>query len=224
MNINRFSVIIRVKNEEQFIGFCIQSLLDHLINPEIIILNNESTDNTIGIIEHFKRNEKLLNENKNYGEIKIFNIPHYTPGLALNLGISKSCSKYIMIISAHCKLISFNENYSITNLKKHCAIFGKQIPIWNGKRIKPKYVWDSFIDEEIVNMYSNQEKRYFFHNAFSIFKKETLVNYPFDESLVGKEDRYWSNEQINSGKTILYDPTNKVEHYYTSNGATWKNI
>ena len=34
------SIIIRTKNEEQWIGHTIQSVLDHFEHPEIIIINN----------------------------------------------------------------------------------------------------------------------------------------------------------------------------------------
>ena len=38
------SVVIRVRNEEQWIGYAIQSLLDFLLKPEIVIIENKSTD------------------------------------------------------------------------------------------------------------------------------------------------------------------------------------
>ena len=36
-------------------------------------------------------------------------------------------------------------------------------------------------------MYSKDEGRYFFHNAFSLFKKSTLMKYPFNENLIAKD-------------------------------------
>jgi hypothetical protein len=68
------------------------------------------------------------------------------------------------------------------------------------------------------------ENRYFFHNALSFFKSETLKNFPFDEHLVGKEDRYWARDIIDGGAKILYDPEMEVNHHYTDNGNTWKGI
>ena len=37
-----YSVIIRTKNEERHIGQAIQSCIDYLENPEIIIVNDNS--------------------------------------------------------------------------------------------------------------------------------------------------------------------------------------
>ena len=46
---NKFStsIIIRTKNEERWIGHAIQSVLDNISKPEIIIVDNNSTDKTI---------------------------------------------------------------------------------------------------------------------------------------------------------------------------------
>ena len=48
------SVVVRTKNEEKHIGYCIQSLTDFIGKPEIVIVDNESTDNTIPIINRFE--------------------------------------------------------------------------------------------------------------------------------------------------------------------------
>jgi len=219
------SIVLRVKNEENHVGYCIQSILNTFKFPEIIIIDNDSNDETINVVKHFKKDLSLKSQDRRYTDIKIFNINEYTPGKALNLGIKNSNNKYIMIISAHCKIINFDLNKNIRLLNSYEAIFGKQIPIWNGKEITKRYIWSNFHNKEEVNYFSDQENRYFFHNAFSFFKKETLLSYPFNEKISNKEDRYWAEKIIkNNGLKILYYPNNIIEHYYTKNGATWKNI
>ena len=73
-------------------------------------------------------------------------------------------------------------------------------------------------------MYSTIEDRPFLHNAFCFYKKQELLENPFSEKLFGKEDRYWADDIIKAGKNYLYTPTIEVNHYYTTNGATWKGI
>jgi hypothetical protein len=104
------------------------------------------------------------------------------------------------------------------------AVWGKQIPIWDGKRATSRYMWSNFGDELQTNYFSELEDRHFFHNAFSIFRADHLRNHLFDEKLSGKEDRYWANERIDKGYKIIYDPKQIVKHHYTVGGATWMGI
>ena len=52
---SNISVIIRNRNEERYIGYAIQSVLDTFNKPEIIVVDNNSTDNSMGIVNMFKR-------------------------------------------------------------------------------------------------------------------------------------------------------------------------
>ena len=62
------------------------------------------------------------------------------------------------------------------------------------------------------------------HNALAFYNKKILQKYPFNESLTGKEDRYWAKTIIKNRKNFLYDPSMEVFHHYTKNGNTWKGI
>tara|TARA_B100000963_G_scaffold213021_1_gene185659 strand:- start:17575 stop:18231 length:657 start_codon:yes stop_codon:yes gene_type:complete len=213
-SMDNISIIIRNKNEEQHIGYAIQSCLDFFIKPEIIIIDNESRDNSLDVVKFF--NDRTI--------IKVLKNKDYTPGKAINLGVSESSNEYILILSAHSQILELNFDSVKKSLEKNIAVFGKQIPIYMGKRITPRYIWTHFGDNKIQNMYSDLEKRYFFHNAFSFFKKETLKNFPFDEKYGSKEDRYWIKAMVDNNKKFLYDPDLVINHFYTKNGATWKGI
>ena len=80
--LNNFSVVIRTRNEEQWIGHTIQSVLDYLLKPEIIIIDNNSTDKTLDIVNQFIEDPLLNKKSKNYTKIKIFKINDYSPGKA----------------------------------------------------------------------------------------------------------------------------------------------
>ena len=61
------TVLIRNRNEEQYIGFAIQSVIDNFSNPEIIVLDNNSSDNSLEVVGLFK----------NRANIKTINISNY---------------------------------------------------------------------------------------------------------------------------------------------------
>ena len=63
------SVIIRNKNEERWIGHTIQSCLEYLTDPEIIVINNNSTDTSMEVVKSFKHDSALPISNRNYGNI-----------------------------------------------------------------------------------------------------------------------------------------------------------
>ncbi len=225
MKKNNISVIIRTKNEEKFIGNCIQSILDRIFKPEIIIIDNNSTDKTLEIIRYFIQDPYLKNnKEKNYTNIKIFKITDYTPGKALNLGVKKSTNQNLLIISAHCELTKFNLNKHVKDLKKYKCIFGNQIPIFYGKRITKRYIWSNFVNKSIENYFSKYENRFFIHNALCIYTKKILLKNPFDENLQGKEDRYWINKLMTKKIKFFYDPELESKHNYTEAGNTWKGI
>ena len=106
-------------------------------------------------------------------------------------------------MSAHCVLTKINLDKTLKDLEKFIAIFGNQIPVWKGKKIKKRYIWSHFSENKVVNMYSEMEERYFFHNAIAIYKTNTLKKNPFDEYLTAKEDRYWINNQVNKKKNFF---------------------
>ena len=225
MNKDQFSIIIRTKNEERWVGHTIQSVIDNFYKPEILIIDNNSNDRTIEIVRNFKSNPSFSNkEFSNYCDININDIKDYTPGKALNKGVELAKHNNLMIISSHCVIKDIKLDSVIENLKKFSAVFGKQIPVMNGKRITRRYIWEHFGDKKEENMFSSMENRYFLHNAFTFYKKETLLKYKFDENLTGKEDRYWAIEIRKKKMNFLYDPSHSAYHHYTPDGNTWKGI
>tara|TARA_B100000212_G_scaffold332648_1_gene301147 strand:- start:530 stop:1198 length:669 start_codon:yes stop_codon:yes gene_type:complete len=216
------SVIIRNKNEENWIGHSIQSSLEFLHLPEIIVVDNNSKDDSMEIVRSFRHDSSLPPNTRRYGEIKILNIDDYTPGKALNMAIKSSTRKYILILSAHSVISKLDGNYLLDKLRDFECVFGKQIPVLKGKKINPRYIWSHFTDVDQINMYSDLEGRYFIHNAFSFYKREIFNEFPFDEEIQGKEDRLWAKLLIESGKSYLYTPKIECLHHYTSGGNTWK--
>ena len=180
MDNQKISVVIRTRNEEKYIGFSIQSCIDNFKNPEIIIVDDNSSDETLKIVSLFDKYD-----------IKIYKIKKsYSPGYSLNYGVSKCNNDLVLILSAHCQIINMNLKIVYELLIKHRAVFGNQIPIFYGKKISKRYIWSHFGKKEEINLYSSIEDRYFLHNAFCFYRKSFLELNPFDESLSGKEDRY----------------------------------
>lgn len=204
------SVIIRNKNEATHIGMAIQSVLDHIPNAEIIIMDNNSTDDSLAVVKLF-----------NFADIRVVNVDNYSPGRSINLGVDEALGEQILVLSAHAQITKWDQDDVNYSLGKYCSIFGHQTPIYRGKKITPRYIWSHFGQKPATNMYSNSEGRQFLHNAFAIYSRKFLMDWRFDEGLNGKEDRYWAKDVVKLGHTYLYTPNLRCNHYWTPNGATW---
>lgn len=208
---NNITVIIRCKNEERWIGYAIQSVLDNTIDPQIIIIDNKSTDDSMDIVRMFTK----------FHDITIVPIENYSPGRALNMGVKLAKYETILIMSAHCTLRKIFVHQE--DIDRYAAITGKQIPIYKGRKIIPRYIWSHFDnDKDWMNMYSESEKKYFIHNALCMYKTKVLQEFPFDEELYGKEEMYWITNMISKGWMSLYTRSLECEHHWTPNGATWR--
>tara|TARA_B100001059_G_C17832031_1_gene585275 strand:- start:1716 stop:2357 length:642 start_codon:yes stop_codon:yes gene_type:complete len=211
---DNISIIIRNKNESEFIGFSIQSCLDFFDKPEIIVVNNNSVDDSMDVVQNFNNRTKIITTN----------IDNYKPGESINHGVKYSSNDYILVLSAHTQITELNFDSVKKDLEKHMAVFGKQIPIHRGKKITPGYIWTNFNDEKQINKFSKIENRLFLHNAFCFYKRQTLIDNPMPSQYAGKEDRFWAKDIVDKNGSYLYNPFYKCFHFWTKNGATWKGL
>ena len=96
------SVIIAARDEEINIRNCLEHLVNHTYPAElyeVIVIDDNSSDSTYGIVEEFSRN---------YKNIFIYKLTEYNPGYspkkqALNLGIDRSRGSMILTMDADCE-------------------------------------------------------------------------------------------------------------------------
>lgn len=116
-NSTLLSVIIAVKNGEKFIEKCINSIMDNYdqskYNVEIIVINDNSTDKTMSIVETLSK--KLKN-------IKFANSDGTGVSQARNTGIGLATGKYIVFFDAD-DYVNENFNAAIEKLDGESDIF-----------------------------------------------------------------------------------------------------
>ena len=201
MKQKKVSIIIRTKNEERWIGRCLESIHMQIYkNFEIIIVDNESTDKTLEKVKNFKVK-------------KIIKIKKYLPGKALNLGIKNSTGEFIVCLSSHCIVA---DKYWLKNLvnaiqedKKYAGVYGRQEPMSFSPPSDKRDLLIVFgLDRKI------QKKDSFFHNANSILRRRVWKKYPFSSTATNIEDRLWAKKILQKGYKILYEPQASVFHYH----------
>ena len=196
------SIIIRTKNEENWINSCIDAILKQKYKKfEIIIVDNYSTDNTLKKIKKYN--------------LRICKIKKFFPGKALNLGIKNSKGSIIVCLSGHC--IPKDEQW-LWNLikalktKKVAGVYGKQEPLSFTNDLDKRDLFNMFGKDRKV-----QIKDSFFHNANSAIKKSLWNKVNFNEKIQHIEDRYWAEEIIKKKLRIIYEPKASVYHWHGVN-------
>ena len=195
----KVSIIIRSKNEEKWIGLCLESIFSQSYqNFEVILVDNNSKDATVKKAENWP--------------IKIIEIEKFLPGDAINQGIDQSSGDLIVCLSAHC--IPINKEW-LSNLIRPldnpsiAGVYGKQIPLSSSSALNKRDLFIVFGDERRI-----QEKDTFFHNANSAFTRDIWKKFPFDSTATNIEDRLWGQEVIKSGAKIAYEPDACVYHHH----------
>ena len=185
------SIIIRTKNEEQWIGHCLKKIFSQKkVKLEVILVDNYSTDKTLDVAKKFP--------------VRIARIKKFKPGKAINLGIKKSRGKIIVCLSAHCIPC---DDYWLLNLtkdlkqKKVVGIYGRQVPLPYTSDLDKRDLLNSFGLERRV-----QKKDSFFHNANSAFLRSAWKKVNFDENITNIEDRVWAHKFISMNYRIIYEP------------------
>jgi hypothetical protein len=195
------SIIIRTKNEERWIGHCLEMVFKQDFKDfEVVLVDNASTDHTVEVA-------------RRYPLACLISIDKFLPGNALNQGIRASTGKYIVCLSAHCVpketnwLTALLANFA--NDPNLAGVYGRQLPVSFTDPVDKRDLLIVFGQDRRV-----QVKDYFFHNANSILRRETWDRFPFDEEVTNIEDRVWGKMVIGAGMHIVYDPEAAVYHYH----------
>ena len=198
------SIIVRSKNEEKWIGACLEMIFSQSYRDfEVILVDNCSTDRTIEKAKQF--NVKILN----------YDDTPFHPGLAINSGIEASSGRLVAIISAHC--IPTNNSW-LENLIRNfnddrvAGVYGRQEPLPFTNDLDKRDLHNIFgLDKKI------QKKDPFFHNANSMIKRDIWKKLPFDEETLHIEDRIWAQAVLAQDYKIIYEPEASVYHYHGIN-------
>lgn len=195
------SIIIRTRNEERWIGACLEAVFNQTYKPfEVILVDNESNDRT-------------LEKAEKYPLTDIVTCKDYLPGKALNMGICASAGDFVVCLSGHC--IPVNQNWLaslVDSLEKQpdtACVYGRQEPmVFSSDADKRDLLLVFGLDRK------KQVKDSFFHNANSILRRELWEKTPFDEKTTNIEDRIWGKEMIRQGFAIGYEPEASVYHHH----------
>jgi glycosyltransferase involved in cell wall biosynthesis len=209
------SVVIPCRNEEMWIGRCIESVLKNDYPQELLeifVVDGLSTDKTVEIAKSYQEKYPCVKVLRN--EKKIF-------PAAINLAYKNSTGEAIIILGAHAE---YSENYISENVK---ALYSYEVdnvgglleqiwPVQNtaGKAIT--MVLSSKFGIGGATYRTGTDKPVFVETVFggcyrrSVFERIGL----FNEELVSSSDMDFNTRLKKIGGKILLIPTAKVYYYY----------
>jgi GT2 family glycosyltransferase len=216
------SIIIVNYNGQEIIGRCIESVLNSKFKDfEIIIVDDHSTDRSVGVIKD------LIQKNKGKISIKlIMNGKNFGPAKSKNVGISIAKSEIIGFLDNDveveynwlCELIRcMNSDKKIAACASRLYIHGTDKKILNSAGVKmfnTGFAADIGLFELDIGQYDDRYYTLAGCTAASIYRRNVLqeVNY-FDESFFYPLEDVDLGLKINLlGYKIIYCPNSIVEH------------
>ena len=200
----KYDVVIRCKNEMEWLPRVISSLNNQSIKPSQIILVDDYSDD--GSLQYAKKENCVVLE---------YDKTDFNYSYALNLGIKETCEDEILILSAHCELVtaqSVQNMIEVRHVYDAAGVYGRQVPTIRSNPVDTRDLITVFGRERIVF-----ETHPFFHNAFSLIERSAWQECPFNENQNGVEDRFWAREQTLKGRKIIYEPESVVYHEHGLN-------
>lgn len=189
----KLSIVIRSRNEGVFLHKVLDALKAQICSfcYEIIIVDNESTDGTREMCQHY--NVRIVNISKS----------EFTYGRAINLGIENAKGDIILLLSAHSLpigpdfLIQAVKPFDNNNVGAARCIRITDINDINNW-YQPKIITPSthFLDiKQVLKWYPSA--------SCCVLKREVWEQVRFDEVLEFNEDKFWASEIVKKGYYVV---------------------
>ncbi len=177
------SIIIRNHNEAQYLRDVLQALSKQDALHEIILVDNNSTDNS---------REIALQHNA-----KVISIDNFTYGRALNLGFAAASSEICVILSAHSLPLGTSFLAECTKpfvdekiAAARCVYAGKSADALRWMTPEKLDNSSDFISKGILA-------------SGCVVRRSVWQQVKFDEKLSAAEDKIWTRDVLNLGFTVI---------------------
>ncbi len=208
------TIIILTKNAEQSIKRSLPVIFRQKIKslPEIIILDNNSTDKTLEIIKMFP-------------QIKLIQSQEFNHGRTRNIGARLAQGKYLVFLNGDALpkdeywlarlLENFEKDQRLAGVysrhlpKKGCHLY---LAIELLRSLGPLKRIQKLTDISKQDLQNHIMDLIRFSTVSCAIKKQVWQKFPFNENLSLAEDQDWSKRVLEDGYSIVYEPASMVFH------------
>lgn len=195
------SILIRNKNEANLLEKTLKSIHNQHFNIpfEIVVVDNNSTDNSIEVAN-------------NYGCKVVHLDKAFTYGYALNFGVKHCQYGIVLLLSSHNILISNDFPDKLIEYFIDTNVAGVRCtPIANTKQIEQSI--DGFLTIDLNNYSHSRDWQNLLIANCSAIRKEVVLQIPFNETIRSNEEKLWSLDVLKKGFKIV----SNVPCYYLYN-------
>ncbi len=206
------SVVIPCKNEEQYIGKCLDSFVSQSYSNElfeVLVCDGMSDDGTREIVKEYE---------KKYRNIKLLDNSGITAPIGMNVGINNSNADIIIIFGAHAYADKYFIENNVKALNKDAKIgcVGGPIETINENKVGKAIALAMSSPFGVGNALFRYSKKEMFVDtvAFGAYKRKVLdeIGY-FDEELVRNQDDEINFRVTKAGYKILLSPNIKSKYF-----------
>lgn len=212
----KVSVIMPVYNAEDLLERSINSILEQTLkNVEVICVNDESTDNSLEVLEDFT---------DKYDFIKIINQKNSGSGKARNTGLDNAQGEYIAFLDADDIFVdkdSLEKMYQIGKDNDADIVGANLIRVNNDDVFEENFNYSSgnyafFDDESVIDSKDYGIPWAFYKNIFKrSFLDENKIRFP---DLLRGQDPVFLAEILTKTEKIYTVNRNLYGYYYNANG------
>ena len=173
---------------------------------EVLVLDSGSTDGTLELAARD-------------GGVAVHHIKNFGHGRTRNEGARLARGEFVVYLTQDA--IPLGERW-LANLlapfddPKVAATFSHQVPYSNATPMERFFLSKRFPDVRIVRPESANHRlgvyTVFFSNVSSAIRRDVLLEYPFDETLIMSEDQQFARDVIAAGYRTVYEPAAVVRH------------
>ena len=203
----KVSVIIPVYNVEEYLGECLDSIINQTLNDiEIICINDGSTDNSLDVLEEYEKRDS---------RIRIFSQENAGLSIARNNGLSKSNGKYIYFMDSDdiLKESALEELYELSEDKNLDLTLFKIINFDSDtkKESSSEYYEMSFLKHLVKDNVFNYEDvgPYTVELCVTMggkfFRHDLIRDMRFPDGLIFEDNPFFINAFLNSDRVYFYD-------------------
>jgi len=203
------SVVVPVLNAAEYLPALFDALLaQEPVRPrEIVLVDSMSADATREIASGCE-------------VARVVEIADFSHGRARNLGAQEAAGEFVVLMSQDA--LPRDSGWLARLLEplddpRVAGTFSRQVPRPGASPMECYFLQKRFPDGEPVRRERVGEEtltleRVFFSNVSAALRRELLLRYPFDETLIMSEDQQWARDVIAAGYATVYQPSSVVVH------------